>query len=68
MFRSGIGLIFVKVIALTSYLGSWGLVVLIIAFKFLQDNYPFLLGVIRANNLNPLPFQAHLSELVTFYL
>jgi hypothetical protein len=37
-------------------LESWGLVTLIITSIVLQDGCPFLLGVIRSNNLNPLPF------------
>ncbi len=42
------------------YLGNQGLVAIIIASKFLQDDCPFLLGAIKANNSSPLPFQAHL--------
>ncbi len=59
IFKSGIGLVFVEVIALTTYLGSWGFVAQIIASNFLQGGCPFLLGAIRANISSPLPFQAH---------
>ncbi len=41
------------------YLGSWGLVTLIITSNFLQNSYSFLLGAISTNNSNPFPFQAH---------
>jgi hypothetical protein len=42
-------------------LGSWGLVAPIITSNFFHNDHPFLLGAIRANNLNSLPFQAHLK-------
>jgi hypothetical protein len=51
----------VEVIAQITNLGSWGLVALIIASKFLHDGYPFLLGAIKVSNLGPLPFQAYLK-------
>jgi hypothetical protein len=47
-----------EVIASTMYSWSWGLVTLIIASNFLQNNCPFLLGAIRVNNSISLPFQA----------
>jgi hypothetical protein len=59
IFKGGTGLVFVKVIALVAYLMNWGLVVPIITLKFLQDNHPFLSGVIKANNLGPFSFQVH---------
>jgi hypothetical protein len=43
------------------YLGSWGLVALIITSNFFHNDHPFLLGAIRVSNLNSLPFQAHLK-------
>jgi len=49
-----------EVIALATYLGNYGFVTPIIAFRFLQDVCPFLLKVIRANSSNPIPFQARL--------
>lgn len=58
--KCGIGLVFVEVIASAMYLGSWGLVTLIITSKFLQNNRLFLLGAISGNNSNPFPFQASL--------
>jgi hypothetical protein len=44
-----------EVITLTMYLKNYKLVTPIIAFKFLQDGRPFLLGAIGANNLGSLP-------------
>jgi hypothetical protein len=51
---------FVEVITPITHLGIRGLVTPIIATRFLLDGHPFLLGVIRANILGPLPFQVHL--------
>jgi hypothetical protein len=50
----------VKVIAGVMYLMNWGLVVPIIASRFLQDDHPFLLEAIRASNSSPFSFQVHL--------
>ncbi len=60
--KSGVSLVSLKVIALVAYLGDWKLVTLIVELKILQDDYPFLLGVIRANSSGPLPFQVHLRS------
>jgi hypothetical protein len=56
IFKGGLGLVFVEVIAPTSHLGSKGLIVPIIASRFLLDGRQFLLGAIRAKNLGPFPF------------
>jgi hypothetical protein len=40
-----------KVIMLTTYLGSWVLVALVIVSRFLVDSHLFILKVIRANSL-----------------
>ncbi len=42
--KCGIGLVSMEVIALVMYLGSWGLIALIITSKFLQNNWPFIGG------------------------
>jgi hypothetical protein len=56
VFSGGSGLISSEVIALVAYMGSWGLVTLIIASKFLLYFRSFLLEVIGANNLGSLFF------------
>ncbi len=58
--KGGINLVSAKVIAPTSYLGSWGLVGPIVTSIFLQNGCSFLLGAIGAINSNPLPFQVDL--------
>jgi hypothetical protein len=58
--KGEVGLVSTKVIALTTYLGSLGLIALIVASRFLQNDHLFLLGVIGANSSSPFPFQAHL--------
>jgi hypothetical protein len=45
--KGGIGFISIEIIALTTYLGSLGLITLIITSMFLQYDRPFSLGVIR---------------------
>jgi len=57
----GIVIILVKIISLVVYLGSWGLVVSIIALNFLQDYHPFFLEAIRVSGLSLFPFQAHMK-------
>jgi len=52
----GLGLISLQVIALVAYMGSWGLVALIIASKFLFYFRLFLLEVIGASNLGSFFF------------
>jgi hypothetical protein len=54
-------------ISLETYLGNWRFSALIITFRFLQDDHPFVLGAIMANNSCPLPFQAYIKWFVTFY-
>ncbi len=44
---SGIGLISTSTIAPTAYLRSWALVALIIATRFMVDQYPFLLEALN---------------------
>jgi hypothetical protein len=55
----GIGFIYTKTIASTTYLGGWMLVALIIISRFTLDSHPFLLVAIKASSLNSLPFQVH---------
>jgi hypothetical protein len=55
----GIVIIFLKIIVLVVYLGSWGLMTSIIALIFLQDYHPFLLEAIKVSGLGLFPFQAH---------
>jgi hypothetical protein len=68
IFSEGIRLIFSKVIILVTCLGSWTLLALVIAFRFLLNFRPFLLEMIGVNNLGPLPFQAHLRSRNSFFL
>jgi len=44
------GFISLKVIAPTTYVGRWALIVFIITSKFLLDSHSFLLEAIGANN------------------
>jgi hypothetical protein len=44
IFSGVVGLISLKVIAPTAYVGSWALIVLIISSKFLLDSRSFFLG------------------------
>jgi hypothetical protein len=55
----GIGFIYTKTIASTTYLGGWMLVALIITSRFMLDSHPFLLVAIRASSSNSLPFEVH---------
>ncbi len=57
----GIGFISLEFIVLAIYLGSWALITLVIASKFLLDSHSFLLEAIGVSNLWPFPFQAHLK-------
>ncbi len=59
----GVRLISLEVITLAIYLGSWALIALVIAFKFLLDFRLFLLEAIGASSLGPLLFQMHLRLL-----
>ncbi len=52
--NGGLGLIFVESIALVAHLGSWVLVALVIASKFLLNFNLFLLQMIGMNNLGSL--------------
>ncbi len=56
IFSGDARLISLKVITLISYLGKWVLVAFVIASRFLLDICLFLLEVISANYLGPLPF------------
>ncbi len=57
----GIKLILTFTIALTTYLGSWALVALIIIARFMVDQHPFLLEALARINNNTFPFQQHLK-------
>ncbi len=59
----GVRLISLEVIVLVTYLGSWGLVALVITSKFLLDFCLFLLEAIGVSRLGPLLFQVHLKSL-----
>lgn len=50
IFSGGIGLISLEVITLATYLRSWAIVALVIAFRFLLDSCPFLLEVIGVSS------------------
>jgi hypothetical protein len=54
--NGGIGLISLKVITRSTYIGSQALVTPIMASMILLDFFPFLLEAIGANSLKPLPF------------
>jgi hypothetical protein len=58
-----VSLISSEVIVPIAYLGSWTLVALVIASKFLLDSHLFLLEAIGASNLGPLLFQAYLASM-----
>jgi len=58
--RGEISLVFMKIIAPTTYLRNWGLVAPTIVSNFLQDDHPFLLGFIGASNRSAFPFHGHL--------
>jgi hypothetical protein len=51
----GIGLIYIEVIALATYLGSWALTTLVITFRFLLVYCSFLLEAIGVNGSGPFP-------------
>jgi hypothetical protein len=55
-----VGLISFEIIMLTTYLGSWAFIALIITLRFLVDFHLFLLEVIRVKNSSSLSFQTHL--------
>jgi len=59
----GVRLIFLKVIALITYLGCWALFVLFISFMFFLDFCPYLLAMIGANSLGPFFFQVQLKSM-----
>ncbi len=61
IFIGGVGLISMKVIVPTAYIGNQALVALVIVSKFLLDFHPFLLEVI--GSLRPFLFQAHLKSM-----
>jgi hypothetical protein len=63
IFSGGVGLIFLEVIILATYLKSWALVAPIIASRFLLDSQPLLLKAIGASNSRPFPFQTHLRSM-----
>lgn len=55
-----VGLISFEIIMLTTYLGSWALIALIITLRFLVNFRLFLLEAIRVGNSSSLLFQTHL--------
>ncbi len=55
-----VGLISSEIIMLTTYLGSWALIALIITLRFLVNFRLFLLEAIRVGNSSSLLFQTHL--------
>jgi hypothetical protein len=57
--KNGIGLILTTTITLVIYLGSWALVVSIIAIKFMVDQHPFLFESLAQIDNNTCPFQQH---------
>jgi hypothetical protein len=59
----GVRLIFLKVIALITYLGCWALFVLFISSMFFLDFCPYLLAMIGANSLGPFFFQVQLKSM-----
>ncbi len=56
IFNEGVGLISLKVIALTIYLGSWALVAFVIASKFLLNFHLFFVGNGRCEQLGAIFF------------
>jgi len=56
IFNEGIGFIYIKTIAPTSYLGNCALVAQAIIFMLLLDSHPFLSEVSGASNSSSLPF------------
>ncbi len=56
---NGVRLISTSTIAPTSYLGSWTLVALVIATRFMVDQRPFFLKTLAWVNNNIFPFQQH---------
>jgi hypothetical protein len=48
-------------------LGSWALVALVIAYRFLLDSHPFLLEVIGVSSLGLVPFKVHLKLFQEFF-
>ncbi len=63
IFSGAIRLISLEVITSTIYLGSWALVTMVIASKFLLDFLLFLLKAIGVDDLGLLLFQAHLKSM-----
>ncbi len=57
----GISFISTKTIASITYVGSWTLVMLIIASRFLLDLCPFLLEAIGMSSSGSFPFQLYLK-------
>jgi hypothetical protein len=55
----GVEFILTFTITLTPYLGSWALVTLVIAIKFMVDQHPFLLEALAWVDNNTFPFQQH---------
>jgi hypothetical protein len=47
-------------ITLTTYLGSWALVISVIAIRFMVDQCPFLLEALARVDNNTFPFQQHI--------
>jgi hypothetical protein len=58
---SGFGLILTSTISPIAYLGSWALVTLVIATKFMVDQHPFFLETLARVYNNTFPFQQHLN-------
>jgi hypothetical protein len=52
-------LISTSTIALTTYLGSWVLIALVIIIKFMVDHHPFHFKALTRVDNNTFPFQQH---------
>jgi len=58
---NGVMLISTSTITPTTYLRNWALVVLVIATRFIVDQYHFLLEALTGIDNNTFPFQQHLK-------
>jgi hypothetical protein len=53
----GVEFVSTSTVAPTTYLGSWALVISIIAVRFMVDQHPFLFEALARVNNNTFPFQ-----------